>query len=128
MSTEQVMSALQKANRMRSERSRVRKAIEEHRDYVEGRSMVAAVLEEPLPAALGTLPARELLRWVHNMNGPTVTRLLTAVDATEFTLCGKLTARQRCELARLLRGDSETLRLALEDRAIRRWAAGRAAA
>lgn len=118
----QVLSALQKANETRLRRSSVRKAISEIRDYDESRQMLATILEEPIPEYLGTLPVRELLGWVHKMQGHVAERLLMVVEMSLVIEAGSMSDRQRLELSRLLRGGNEALKAAEENQRIVRWA------
>lgn len=118
----QIAEALAKANAVRFERAAIRRRLRTAGSYDESRRLLAALLSSPLPDGLGSLPARQLLGWIVNMPKNRVVRMLHVVGASEHTATGRLTTRQRYELARLLRGNAETLRAAETDQEFARCA------
>lgn len=118
----QIAEALAKANAVRFERAAIRRRLHTAGSYDESRRLLAQLLSSPMPDGLASLPARQLLGWVVKMSKDRVARMLTVVGASEHTATGSLTTRQRYELARLLRGNAETLRNAEDDEEFARWA------
>lgn len=89
----QHMEALQRANKIRYARADLKRAIRR------GDVDVPDLLRGELPSFLGNMPVEELLLAIPNMGVAAVSRHATRVPCSTLRPLGKLTVRQRQQLA-----------------------------
>ena len=91
----QWQDALDQANRVKVERSRLRAMVRAPQNYIESRRVVARLLITPQPA-LHRLRALELLCWIWGMYEKKAKRMLDVAEASEFVIVGRLTGPAAC--------------------------------
>lgn len=101
--TAQRMRALERAQRLRLAGAHRRQEIKQL-DALEGRGMVADMLEHPDEATL-SLRVDRLLTAIRYVQTGHASRWMMAADVGSLRKVRQLTERQRLELARLVRGE-----------------------
>lgn len=116
----QHMQALELANQLRLERSKIR--IEVHSlDNAAGRGLLADIIEQR-PRCVHSIDVLPMLRWVNRMQVRLARRMLTLADCSEHKRVGELSDRQAAALGRMLRMTSQELAQAYEDWELEQWA------
>lgn len=101
MSTAQHMAALDRANEIRSERARIKRALKDA--GMDGGRELAAELLISNPKELATVRVIDLISWIPRFGQYRAETLVMKADCTLRTRVGSLTDRQRDNLGHELR-------------------------